>query len=133
MWCLVLPTVYKTRFRSMAFARTEDRPTMGHCSHHDSSVGSPGAPTMNLPTIVSPDLADSQTSNAGDCIVGDMETCRCCDTHHESTATHWIGKAGQLTMQKLEYHWQDYNTIHHSALPLRAFAKYTWHTVTKHN
>ena len=77
----------------MAFARTEDRPTMGHCSHHDSRVGSSGAPTMNLPTIARPDLADSQTSNEGDCIDGDMEPCRCCDTQHESTATHWIGKA----------------------------------------
>ena len=106
---------------------------MGYCSHRDSRVGSPGAPTMKLPTIVSSDLADSQTSNAGDCIDGVMEPCRCCDTQRESTATRWIGKAGQLIMQKLEYHWQNYNPIHQSTLPLQAFATYTWLTSTKPN
>ena len=99
---------------------------MGYCSHRDSRVGRPGAPTMRLPTIVSSELADSQTSNASDCSDGAMEPRRCCDTQHESTAPHWIGKAGQLIMQKLvEYHWQSYNTIHHSALPLHAIAQYT--------
>ena len=49
---------------------------------------------MNRP-VLSPGLADPQTSNAGNWIDNVIEPCRCPGRQHKSTVTRWVGKDGR--------------------------------------